>query len=132
MRGKGSRRAIPAPESILPKTARPRGSGQITNAIPLLRHGEEVKNGFASLKAQAAPPVTASYAGINGQKGNDVPAEDLPVSAATYAKTIDYKGQSIRVMDQGYHFASTFFTTLEAVQTYVDGLEAAPKSLTTA
>ena len=35
MRGKGSRRAIPAPESILPKTARPRGSGQITNAIPL-------------------------------------------------------------------------------------------------
>ena len=40
MRGKGSRRAIPAPESILPKTARPRGSGQITNAIPLMVHTE--------------------------------------------------------------------------------------------
>jgi putative chitinase len=37
MRGTGSRRAIPAQESILPKTARPIGSGQIPNAIPLLR-----------------------------------------------------------------------------------------------
>lgn len=33
--GTGSRRAIPAPESILPKTARPLRSGQIPNAIPL-------------------------------------------------------------------------------------------------
>ncbi len=97
-----------------------------------LRHGEEVKNGFASLKAQAAPPVTASYAGINGQKRNDVPAEDLPVSAATYAKTIDYNGQRIQVLDHGYHFASTFFTTLEAAHKYVDELETAPKSLTAA
>ena len=40
MRGTGSKRAIPAPESILPKTARPLGSGQIPNAIPLdLAHG---------------------------------------------------------------------------------------------
>jgi hypothetical protein len=37
MRGTGSRRAIPAQESILPKTARPIGSGQIPNAIPLLK-----------------------------------------------------------------------------------------------
>jgi hypothetical protein len=37
MRGTGSRRAIPAQESILPKTARPIGSGQIPNAIPLAR-----------------------------------------------------------------------------------------------
>ncbi len=35
MRGTGSKRAIPTPESIHPKTARPVASGQIPNAIPL-------------------------------------------------------------------------------------------------
>jgi hypothetical protein len=35
MRGTGSKRAIPTPESIHPKIARPVGSGQIPNAIPL-------------------------------------------------------------------------------------------------
>jgi hypothetical protein len=35
MRGTGSKRAIPTPESIPPKTARPLRSAQIPNAIPL-------------------------------------------------------------------------------------------------
>jgi hypothetical protein len=34
MWGTGSKRAIPTPESIWPKTARPLRSGQIPNAIP--------------------------------------------------------------------------------------------------
>jgi hypothetical protein len=51
MRGTGSRRAIPAQESILPKTARPIGSGQIPNAIPLgAREGE----GFTIASIQCA------------------------------------------------------------------------------
>lgn len=95
-----------------------------------LRHGEEVKNGFASLKTQLATPVTASYFGQD-TKAPETALATSTVSTATYAKAIEYKGQRIQVLDHGYHFASTFFTTLEAAQTYVDGLETAPKSLTT-
>jgi hypothetical protein len=39
MRGTGSKRAIPTPESIPPKTARPLRSAQIPNAIPLTDAG---------------------------------------------------------------------------------------------
>ena len=60
MRGKGSRRAIPAPESILPKTARPRGSGQITNAIPLhlIGRGVTLLNLFGIAGAGIAQVLT--------------------------------------------------------------------------
>lgn len=96
-----------------------------------LRHGEEVKNGFASLKTQLATPAIASYFGHDTKAPETAPAT-TPAPTATYAKAIEYKGQRIQVLDHGYHFASTFFTTLEAAHTYVDGLETSPKSLTTA
>ena len=42
MQGTGSKRAVPTPESIPPKIARPLGSAQIPNAIPLCRR-EDLK-----------------------------------------------------------------------------------------
>jgi transposase len=55
MQGTGSKRAIPTPESILPKTARPLRSGQIPNAIPLhdkalYRKRHKIENMFGKLK----------------------------------------------------------------------------------
>ena len=87
-----------------------------------LRHGEEVKNSFATLKAQVPVPVAASYADIKGQTREDVPSIVPPVAAATYAKIIAYKGRDIHQLAQGFRFEGTEFRTLDAARTYIDGI----------
>lgn len=99
-----------------------------------LRHGEEVKNGFASLKTQLATPVTASYFGQDTKAPETAPAAS-PASTATYAnnsKAIDYKGKSIQQLAQGFRFAGMEFKSLDAARSHIDELETAPKSLTIA
>jgi hypothetical protein len=94
-----------------------------------LRHGEEVKNGFASLKAQLVVPATATYAGQSGQTRDVAEVASLPVSGATYVKTINHNGRDIQQLAQGFRFAGMEFQTLDAARTYIDGLSTAPAPL---
>jgi hypothetical protein len=95
-----------------------------------LRHGEEVKNGFASLKAPAGAPPTASYASLRGQARDVAPPVDAAVGKASDAPTVDYKGHDIKSLALGYRCAGMGFPTLEAARSYIDGITpAAPKPL---
>jgi hypothetical protein len=94
-----------------------------------LRHGEEVKNGFASLKAQLVVPATASYAGQSGQTRDVAEVASQPVSGASYAKTINHNGRDIQQLAQGFRFAGMEFQTLDAARTYIDGLSTSPAPL---
>jgi hypothetical protein len=92
-----------------------------------LRHGEEVKNGFASLKAQLVVPATATYAGQSGQT-RDVPeVASQPVTGATYAKTTEYKSRRIEILADGFRFNGFHFSTLVDVRNHIDELETSAK-----
>lgn len=94
-----------------------------------LRHGEDVKNSLAALKAPAAVSTTASYASLNGQSKVVAPRSDQAVPAATYAKAIDHKGHEIQLLADGYHFAGMEFKTLDTARSYIDGLSTTPQTM---
>ena len=94
-----------------------------------LRHGEDVKNGFAALKAQVPVPATASYASPNGLSRVDNPRSDQAMPATTYAKALEYKGHEIQTLADGYRFAGMEFKSLDAARTYIDGISQTPKTM---
>jgi hypothetical protein len=94
-----------------------------------LRQGEEVKSGFVSLATQLSVPASASYADQSTQSRDVAREVGRPVSGATYAKIIDYKGRDIHQLAQGFGFAGTEFRSLEAAKSYIDGLDSTPKTL---